>query len=137
MLILFFVLIISSISLSDACDCAAPNRRKAYCKSDFVGTIRVLSNGSECGEMQICYSVDIIEKFRDTPITPRSLKTSSDSASCGVTLTQGNIYFVITNSIDSKVINLNLCQISEDWTGLTNFELKKKKQMYREIRCFR
>lgn len=135
MIKLFFVLIISSFNLSDACDCAPPNRKEAYCKSNFVGTIRILKQARACGERDICYYIIVTDQLRGTPITPTTLRTSSDSAACGVTLTQGNTYFVITNPIDLKTIRLNSCQISENWTGLTRSEVKNKKQEYQKFRC--
>lgn len=121
MIKLIFIFVICCLSLSDACSCWLPEgwQSKAYCESEFSGTIKVLTTAFNCGQMQHCYVITVVSQFRGAAITPFILQTASQSAACGVTLTQGNTYFVATNSINANIIGLNLCQLYENWTGLS------------------
>lgn len=136
MIKLLLVFIVTCISLSDACSCARIVKKDAWCISPFAGTIKVLSTGSSCGSMNICYKIAVVQQLRGTTISPTNLRTANNSAACGVTLTQGNTYFVTTNPINLNTLGLNLCQLTEDWTGLSSIQRFNKIQEYRRIRCF-
>lgn len=138
MLKFYLVFIICSISLSEGCKCARPEgwEQKAYCTSKFAGIIKVLSNVNNCGTKH-CYSINVVNKLHGPSISPNVLTTASDSAACGVSLTKGHTYFVVTASpnTDLLTISLNSCQLYRDWTELTPSELKQKIQKYQQIPC--
>lgn len=122
MIKLLLVFIITSwISSSDACDCMPIVKIDAYCKSTFVGTIKVLNSGLRCQSTNICYSIGVVQRLSGISISPTVLQTSDNSASCGVTLIEGNTYFVATNPIDLNTLGLNSCQLNEDWSKFLEF----------------
>lgn len=129
------VLVLFCITFSNACSCVPIVKGQAYCKSAFSGTIKVLNSGTNCGTMKRCYSITVVQQFRGTQITPTVLETNSQSAACGVTLAQGHTYFVATNPINSNRLGLNLCQLREDWTGLSICERLLKTLEYWRISC--
>lgn len=133
--LLFVLIVVPCISLSDACDCMPVVKKDAYCKSKYVGSIKVLNSGSSCDSAKICHSIGVVQRFRGAAITPTALLTADNSAACGVNLIKGHTYFVATNPIDSDTLGLNSCQLLEDWTGFTLFQLLMKKREYRGIEC--
>lgn len=110
-------------------------KKDAYCNSGFAGLIKVTNSGTNCGTMKICYSIVLVHQFRGNPITPTVLETNSQSAACGVNLTQGHTYFVATNAISSNKIGLSLCQFKEDWTCLSACEFLIKTLEYIGMSC--
>lgn len=132
MIKLIVVLVISYISLSDACSCFLPQgwEQQAYCNSQFAGTIKVLGPSYNCGQMNICHSIAVVQQFRGSTISPTVLETASQSAACGVYLTPGNTYFVATNPLNANRIAVYLCGLYQDWTSLTCCDMIKKAKSY-------
>lgn len=141
MIKIIFVLIFCCISLSDACSCVPLVIKDAYCNSKFAGTIKVLDSGSTCElpedeeQPQTCYKIVVVKQYRGNVIKPHTLRTADNSAACGVWLEAGHTYFVATNPIDRKTLNLNLCQLKQDWTGLSAAQIKEKAENYNKIQC--
>lgn len=135
-LVLATVFIINS---TEACSCISDDgwEKRAYCDSQFVGTIRVLSAVKPCGEYEVCHSTTIVEQIRGDPITPKIVKTNScpGCGSCGVAITEGDIFFVASNPIDSHIIGIYSCGIDKNWTGLSDSKIKEKIQEYKQISC--
>lgn len=137
MMKLILVFVLTYISYSDACSCLPIVKSNAYCNSQFAGVIRVTSAGAYCpdGSMQTCYDITTFHQLHGTTISPTKLRTNNNPAACGVTLVQGNIYFVATNSIDPDTLGLYLCQLTENWTAITLAQYFTKIDEYRAIRC--
>lgn len=125
MIKVILVLVISYISLSDACSCYLPDgwEQQAYFNSEFAGTIKVLGPAYNCGQMKICHWIQVVQQFRGSTISPMVLETASQSAACGVYLTPGNTYFVATNPVNANRIGAYLCGLVQDWTSLTCCEM--------------
>lgn len=132
---LLLVVILSYISLSDACSCIPLVKKDAYCRSKFAGVIKVLSSTS-CGTMQTCYSIQIYQQIRGATSTATVLKTNNSSAACGVTLIPGNYYFVATDPYDANTLTLSLCQLNENWTNITFQQYVTNIDTYRSYRCY-
>lgn len=138
MIKLLLVFIITSwISSSDACDCMPIVKKDAFCKSTFAGIIKVLNSGSSCQSKKICYSIGVVQRLSGKSISPTVLRTSDNSASCGVTLIKGNTYFVATDAIDFNTLGLNSCQHKENWSKISASQRSVRIQEYRQIvsRC--
>lgn len=133
MIKLILVLVISYISLSNACSCFLPVgwQKQAYCNSEFAGTIKVLSSEYNCDTYKLCYDIQVVQQYKGITATPTVLETATDSAACGVYLIPGNTYFVVTNPIDENKIGVYLCSLFEDWTQLSCCERIEKAKTYR------
>lgn len=129
---LILVLVISYISLSDACSCAIrPGwEKETYCNAGFAGTIKVLGPSYNCGQMKICHSIAVVQQFRGSPVSPTILETASQSAACGVYLTPGNTYFVATSPLSANKIGVYMCGLYQDWTALTCCQMIENAKKY-------
>lgn len=123
MIKLLVILIVSSISLSDACSCGQIDKNVAYCSSTFVGIIQVLIAGQRCGSGNACYVIKVVNQIRGDKVSAILLRTADNFDSCGVTLVEGNTYFVATDPVAAFYIGLYLCQFYENWTGLSASEI--------------
>lgn len=137
MIKLLCVLVLSGISLSDACQCINIDKEVAYCESKFAGFIKIQSAGYDCEEIKKCYKIAVIEQIKGAKIapTPTILRTNRDSAACGVRFDKDDKYFVTTNTIDSNALTLNSCQLREKWTSKSPSEIERNIQGYRGIDC--
>lgn len=77
----------------------------------------------ECGEMQICYPILVVQQFRGVPVSATVVETNNNSAACGVNLNEGNTYFVVTNPVDANTFGVYLCGLLQDWTSKTCCEM--------------
>lgn len=132
---LLLVLIVSGISVSNACSCTPIDKNDAYCNSTFVGTIWVYKAGQPCGPGNACYVIKVVNQIRGLPITPIILRTADNSANCAVTLIENHTYFVATYPVAAFYIALYQCQLYEDWTELSDTERQAKINEYLEIQC--
>lgn len=137
MIKLILVLIVTFISVSDACSCIQRTNQQKYCDSQFAGLIYVLDSGVVTpvvtGTLRM-YGIIVIQQIRGTPIiNPTQLQTSLSTASCGATLIAGHIYFVAGSS---SPLSLNFCQLYEDVTFLTPCVIAQKLQGYQRTSCF-
>lgn len=135
MMKLIVVIIVTCISLSDACSCLPRTNKEKYCSSDFAGVIIVQTSALNCGS-NICFGISVLDQVRGTAISPYLLLTATNSAACGVSLILGRKYFVGTSVVNSAVLGLYSCQLYEDWTGLSPSVVTQKTQDYRRTRCF-
>ncbi|XP_037029323.1 metalloproteinase inhibitor 2-like [Bradysia coprophila] len=120
-LILLFA--ISYISFSDACSCAGIPGLESYCEATFGGTFKVVGPSYYCGEMEICYPIEIVQQFRGAPVSATVLKTNDNSAACGVYLEEGNTYFIATNPVDEETFHVYSCGLLQNWTSMTCCEM--------------
>lgn len=137
-LVVATIFIASSITLSDACVCDKDDewQKVEYCDSQFIGTIRVLSPVSSCGKYKICYPITVIEQLRGDPVTPTIVRTNGPGhITCDVDITEGDTFFVASNVTDSNTIDIFICRLYENWTKLSDLEIKEKIQEYKQISC--
>lgn len=129
---LIFVFVISYISLSDACSCLFQEgwEQQAYWNSEFAGVIEVRGPSYSCGEWKICHSIAVVQQFRGDAISPIEVETASDSAMCGVYLTEGSRYFVATNPLSASQIGLYLCGLVQDWSSYTCCDMITEAKKY-------
>lgn len=133
MIKLFVILIVTCISLSDACSCIDRTDQKKYCDSQYAAVIYVTNSGSVSGTTRT-YGINVFHQFKGTAINPIQLQTSFSSASCGVTLTAGKAYIVATTS--SSALQLSSCDLLEEVGLLTLDALILKIQGYQRTRCY-
>lgn len=133
MIKLLLILIVSGISASDACSCTPVEKNATYCNSQFVGTINVYQAGQRCGAGNTCYVIKVVNLIRGSPAI--ILRTADNPADCGVTLVKGNTYFVAIDRVAAFYVGLYMCQLYEDWTGLSASEIETKTNEYLKIQC--
>lgn len=140
MIKLILILVISYISLSDACSCYLPTgwQDEFYCRYNFAGTFKVVSPQYNCGNSEeelICYSIVVLDQMRGPPVTVTYAQTHIQSSMCGTTLTVGHTYFVSSGVGESNNIGVGLCMLLEDWTELSCADLNEKKRHYEQLSC--
>lgn len=92
--------------------------------------------GQRCGTGFTCVVVITPPKqIRGNAMTPILVKTYDSSAGCGVTLEVGKKYFVAASKNAMFTIFLDLCDLYEDWTGLSQSEIDSKSNAYSQITC--
>lgn len=142
MIKLLLVILVSRLSLSDACSCLPIVLKEAYCNSQFAGIIKVLDSGSSCvdglGDGDVtdtCYPIRVVQRFRGAETKATVLRTAENSAACGVWLMKGHTYFVGASTIDYKTLGLSLCQLNNDLTELTPKQRSMHSQETLRIKC--
>lgn len=137
MIKLILVLIVSCISLSDACRFIRRTNEQIYCDSGFAGTITVATNGFPCGpyNYNLCYGINNVQQINGASITPYIIQTAPDTAGCGVTLITGNTYFIASNVVNAYVVGLYTYELFEDWTGLSPLDVATATQAYQSTIC--
>lgn len=135
-----FVLVISYISLSNACSCYLPTgwQDEFYCRYNFAGTFKVLSSQYDCSDIyenKYCYNIVVLDQMRGPSAIVTHAQTATEPNLCGTTLIQGHTYFVSTGVGDSQNIGVGLCMLLEDWTDLSCAEIQKKKKHYKQLNC--
>lgn len=125
------------ITVSNACSCRPIDKNVAYCNAKFVGVIKVYKAGQRCGAGNACYLIKVLDKIRCEPPSnqPIILRTADTSAACGITLNEGDTYFVATDPTSAFYIGLYQCQFYENWTGFSESEIEEKLNAYRQIKC--
>lgn len=137
MIKLIMVLIVSCISLSDACRFIRKPDEQIYCESGFAGIITVASTGYPCGlyNNNLCYGINNVEQINGPSITPLILQTGLDSAGCGVTLDVGSKYFIASGVINTSVVSLYTYGLYEDWTALSPTDVATATLAYQATVC--
>lgn len=134
MIKLLLVLFVCGISFSDACSCPTLDVKTSYCNAVYVGVIEVRGEQG-CGDGFTCYVIKQKQIKGDT-MTLILLKTNDDSAGCGVNFKVGEKYLVASkykNAVFS--IFLDLCDLYENLTGLSDLEIASKTNEYSQIKC--
>lgn len=136
MIKLLLILIVSGITFSEACSCIQRTKQQQYCDSQFAGIIDVLTDGSDC-QYKTCYGISVVQQIRGTATSYPFLilQTGTSSASCGVSLVSGHTYFMAGSVIDDFILGLYICQLYEDWTGLSKSDIDTKINKYKSINC--
>lgn len=139
MLRLILAIFLAYVGVSDACSCYLPPgwQEELYCRSNWGGTFKVISNVYDCStteEELNCYSIIDLDQTRGVRTYLSQAVTRKESNLCGTTLTAGRTYFV-GGYVDNHRIGVGLCMLLEDWTNFSCKEIDVRTKHFRQLNC--
>lgn len=134
--VILFSLIVSWVSVADACFCMPMDVEQNICSSDLVAVVQVnghtsVPSASPGADGLNRYDVQVVEKWRSNsgvPETITSIESRNNFARCGVTLVVGKEYLVTGPVTSEGRLSINLCNSIRRYTETMEVEERKHLQ---------
>ncbi|XP_044156531.1 metalloproteinase inhibitor 2-like [Bufo gargarizans] len=125
------LLLLTLKELTEACTCANLHPQEHFCNSDVVvrATAMGENSASSPGHNDIQYKIKVNKVFKGDKLTIylQEVRTSSESAACGISLETSKEYLLGGNMIEGKV-HIYSCGLYNLWENLSAFQKKSLSQ---------
>lgn len=136
MKLLLVLLVFLSITVSGtlACSCSFLEPKDAYCRSNFVGVLRIQGARQNCGNYY-CYDMDTSMVIKPGSRASVKVRTPKTTAACGRAFDTGPTFLIAANVNAQGMMDVTSCSWLKSWSCLSSSAQQGYINMFKSTRC--